>query len=541
MACVIGLALVVTLLPYAYGWWTCPPDKHFLGLIGQNGHDQAFYLGWGARQAENGHVLFEDKYNGYAERRLVFNPLWLAMGMAARLTGLSVLGVFQLERLGFSVVLLLTAYALIALFVRSTPGRLFALVLLSFSSGLGALLVPLSEWGAGRGHEAVTSNWVTPDLWIVESNVFLSMLWEVVLPCATALFFLVLKLGFELFFEERGSALRVGGATLLLGAIYPYAVLSVYFILGTLALARVLAGRDLRRSLGDYATVVAVALPVVLYDGFLVLTDPRLTTGQALYASPTPLLYLIGLGVPALLAAFGLAVREQQGEGPRSFLAIWVGVTLLQIYAPLSVVPFQMQLILGIQLPLAILSARAAVAGWRRVDTSHRSRALAGAVLLALFALSCVTTVYHLTRVFGQLQRRALPDYIDRDLERAIDWLADNSDEESVVVASPDVAPYIPVFAHNRMYSGDYPAPTADFFEKYDRIRRLFGAEPVQPSSEVIRVLRDERIDWVFYDAGLHRLGGDVVRRQLEANPGLTLMFRNPTAAIYRVLDARGH
>jgi len=384
VACVIGVAVAVTVLPYLYGWLTCPPGKSFLGLLGPYGNDQAFYLGWGPRQAENGHLLFEDKYNGFADRRVALNLLWLAMGVTARVTGLSVIDVFHVQRVACSVLLLLAGYAVIARFLQGPRGRLLALGLLCFSSGLGAFLVPFSEWGGGRGEEAVAPGWVTPDLWIVESNVFVTMLWELVLPCATALFFVVLKQGYELFYEDAGRAWQVGAATLLLGTVYPYAVISVYLVLGAVAGARLVRGRDPRRTASDYATLVVISLPIVLYDGFLVLTDPRLTTGQALYASPGPLLYLLGLGVPAVLAGAGLSVGDREGEGPRSFLALWLGVTLLQIYIPLYLVPFQMQLILGVQLPLTILAARAVIEGWRRLcpgsapSPSLRTRRLTG-------------------------------------------------------------------------------------------------------------------------------------------------------------------
>ena len=35
-------------------WATTPDDRVFLGLIGPYGNDQAFYLGWGPRQALDG-------------------------------------------------------------------------------------------------------------------------------------------------------------------------------------------------------------------------------------------------------------------------------------------------------------------------------------------------------------------------------------------------------------------------------------------------------------------------------------------------------
>jgi len=86
---VAGTAALIS-FPPIYGRAICPPDKHFLGFTGLYGPDQAFYLAWGPRQAQDGYLLFEDKYNGPTERRMVFNLLWLVMGWTARLTGLGV-------------------------------------------------------------------------------------------------------------------------------------------------------------------------------------------------------------------------------------------------------------------------------------------------------------------------------------------------------------------------------------------------------------------------------------------------------------------
>jgi hypothetical protein len=539
LVAVICAVLLLTLVPYIYGWATCPTGMRFLGLIGQNGGDQAFYLGWGPKQAESGHLLFEDKYNGHAERRLVFNPLWLAMGWAARLSGSSVLAVFHVERVLFSGALLLAAYRLISDFLPPLRWRLAALLLLALCSGFGALVVPFREWGSPRGIFAVPPETWTPDLWVVESNVFLTMLWEVVLPCATFLFFVALRSLYRLLFQNAGSALGTGLVTLLLASVYPYAAVSVYSILAALVALRAAEGASLLRGLREGAIVVAVSAPMVAYDAYLVLTDPRLTTGQAGYASPGPLRYLVGFGVLSLLAPVGAYLLSRARAPHRRFLFVWVAVTLVQIYVPRSLVPFQMQLILGVQLPLAILAARALAAGAESLRGTRLGRPLrvaAGAALVLLVcALSTFTSAYHLVNVFKSLHLRTLPEYIDAELARAIEWMAKNTDESAVVLSSPEVAPYIPVLAHNRMFTGNYEAPTAGFAEKLERIRWLMDADAPKSDAEIAGFFREHRIAYVLYDEGLRRLGGEAARRRLEAVPGIALVFENDAARLYQV------
>jgi len=542
LAGVVLAMLAITSAPYLYGVLRCPPDKEFLGLIGQNGSDQAFYLGWGAKQAERGHVLFEDKYNGPTDRRLVFNLLWLAMGWSSRVLGLPVLLVFQIERAAFSVLLLLAAYRIIRRFLPGSGRRLLALSLVAFGSGFGGFVAGWSSWGSELGIRVIAPAVWTPDLWVVESNVFLTMLWEVVLPCATALFLLTIDSGYETFFLGRKAAWRTGLLALLLGTVYPYAVISVYGILGGCALVRMREGRCVDRTLREYLTVVVLALPIVVYDGLLVLTNPGLTTGQALYASPGPFAYFLGFGVVSVLVLPGtlrLARRRRPGD---VFLLTWVLVTSLQIYLPLRLVPFQMQLILGIQVPLAIVAVSGAAwlwrVAWRGRVRVRASRRLAVPVAALLVLASAVTSVFHLQNVFVSLRRWQLPEYIDRRTKEGIDWLAAHTPDHALVLAAPITAPYIPVLAGNRMYSGDYAAPTARFREKERAIRWLFGRDGGPGGPAVAAFLTANRIDYVFYDLKALAMGGDEARERLESTPGVTRVFDNGAVQIYRFRSA---
>ncbi len=530
--------LAITTAPYLHGALHCPPEKQFLGLIGQNGSDQAFYLGWGAKQAERGHVLFEDKYNGPTDRRLVFNLLWLLMGWSARILGLPVLLVFQLERAAFSVLLLLAAYRIFRRFLPGSGRRLLALSLLAFGSGFGGLVAGWSSWGSELGIRAMAPAVWTPDLWVVESNVFLTMLWEVVLPCATALFLLTIDSGYETFFLERRAAWRTGLLALLLGTVYPYAVVSVYGILGGCALVRMREGRSVDRTLRDYLAVVLLSLPIVVYDGLLVLTNPKLTTGQALYPSPGPFAYFLGFGLVSILALPGtlrLVRRRRPGD---VFLLTWILATSIMIYLPLRLVPFQMQLILGIQVPLVIVAVSGAAflwrAAWRGRVRARAPRRLAAPAAALLVLVSAVTSAYHLLNVFVALERRQLPEYVDRHTKAGIDWLASHTPDHALVLAAPGTAPYIPVLAGNRMYSGDYAAPTARFAEKERAILWLFGRTGGPGGPAVAAFLAANRIDYVFYDGKAQAMGGAEARERLESTPGVARVFDNGAVQIYR-------
>jgi hypothetical protein len=304
----------------------------------------------------------------------------------------------------------------------------------------------------------------------------------------------------------------------------------------------VLSGRDVIRGLREYAWVVAGALPVVLYDGYLAFTDPRLTEGQALYASPSPLLYLLGFGIVGFLALAGAGATLRRRDLPGLFLLAWILVTMVQIYVPLSLIPFQMQLVLGIRLPLAILATQTLVVAHAALDGTEFANwaktGLRGCALALVLSLAGVTSAYHVANAVGSLREGDLPEYLNRDLEAGMLWLERHTAEDSVVLSSPEAAPYIPVLANNRVYMGDYAAPTADYAGKQRKVRAALGPGPV-PVGLMERFVREERIAYVFWDRGLRRLGGAAAWRRLEESDTLTRVFRNPAVSIYRVEGAR--
>jgi hypothetical protein len=278
--------------------------------------------------------------------------------------------------------------------------------------------------------------------------------------------------------------------------------------------------------------VVLLSAPVVAYDGYLVLTDPRLTTGQAGYASPDPLRYLVAFGTLSVLAPLGAYLQWRRRAPYRSFLYTWILATLVQIYIPRAIVPFQMQLILGVQLPLVVLAVEAVAAGRARLAGRPAVAAAAAAVLLVL---STFTSAYHLGNVFKSLRRHALPEYMEETLAQAIEWMEGHTEETAVVLSSPEVAPFIPVLANNRMFTGNYEAPTAGFEDKRRATLWLVSPAAAKTDAEILQFFEAQRIDYVFYDTALAALGGDSGRARLEAVPGVQLVFRNAAASVYRV------
>lgn len=517
------LALVgLSAAPLVYGERTAPPGLHFTGLIGPNGNDQAFYLAWGPRQSYDGHWLYEDKFNGHADRRLVFNPLWLAIGLAARAFEADVTRVFHVQRMLASALCLWIVYRLAASAFACRGARFWTLALASTASGLGWAwrLADLP----GR----------TPDLWIVESNLFMTLLWEINLPIAyalTAFFFL----GWKRYYEdgERRWALRIGAAGLLLGAIYPYQIVTLYY--GAAAFSALYFWLSPRRPrlgalLRDGLAMTLPAAPVLAWDAYLVLTDDRLTEGQALFPSPLPHWYAVAFGALAVGALAGLAVAWRRRDAAMRFPALWLLVGFTAIYLP---VPFQMQLILGIQVPMAILTVYALQALTERAGEARPGRFHLAAAATAAFA--AVGSVFQFVWVFDGIDRRTIPEYLTSDERGVADWLDRNAPPSAVVLAPPRISPYIPVYSDAVMFTGDYAAPTAGFARKAEEIRKLVDETRGFSETEALAFLREERIDFVLVGPGLGDAPVEEARARIAELPVMEPVFESGPYALFRV------
>jgi len=519
---VIVLAVgVLVAIPPIYGWMICPPDRHYLGLFGEYGRTQACYLAWGPRQAQEGHWLFEDKFNGAVDRRLVFNPLWLAMGWIARLTGWSVLIIFHIERVLFSMILVLVVHRIVRRFVAQPGWRLFAVALAVFGSGFGFLVAHRS---------------VTPDLWVSESNLFLIMLWEAVLPAAAVLFLLAIHRGYRTFFEHGRHAVATGLLTLLLGSVWPYGVVSVYAILGVAAAYTAVTRRDLRGAVSRYATIVLISAAVVIYDGYLVMSEPSLGEHRA-PLSPGLDEYFVGFGVVSVLALVGAFYAFRERNRRLAFVLIWLVTTFCVIYLPVRMVAFQLCLILGVQVPLVILAVYAARKTVGDLLTAGRPvrRRLTLAGLGCLLAFSAGTSIYHYRNTLAAMHRFEPPEYLDVANYEAMRWLAEHSRDDEVVLSSPTIALYIPVISHNRMYALNMATMTAGYHSKIARLRGAFADDRDGNAAVLRRFLHKHEIAYVYVERRLIRRLGPAVHDRLHRFPGATLVFHRGDVTIFRI------
>jgi len=547
-AWLVALLLSVALsLPYLLAWAQTPRDAAFMGSV-WNPDDPCVYLSW-MRQAADGRFLFAALFTTEpgADSTLYTNPLFLALGGMARLTGLSLPVAYALARFVFGAWLLYLVYATTALFTPRQAVRRGALWLAGTSSGLGWLYRALDlAGGAGLPKlQCVDIAYVGGSrdaigLAMPELNTALSVM---LLPLFSASMCLMLvALGQAWRAVLGGSTPRAvwaGVALLLLGSIHTYDVIPVAL---TLVAFGVLAVRaDLARARAVARVLLTIALlgaPAVVYVAALLKADPIFRSRSPAMASPSALSYAVSLGIPLLLAMVGAVHVVRRRRRELYPLLAWAAFSCGVAFLP--GVTFQRKLIEGAHIPVCILSAVAvthAIAPWfarrRRLRPSSLRQSVRTVSLLAIAVCLPSTLVFvqraQLTWGDNNLSRGLPPYYMPLDDLRAMDWLRDHTARGSVVLASPLSGAYIPGISGNRVVAGHF-ADTLSYGDKLGEMAGFYRARDVAARAGF---LRRYRVRYLLYGTMEHGLPGspDV---WLSGIPS-AVVFRQGGAAVYEI------
>ncbi len=537
--------LVVTSLPYIYGYLSAPADKWFSGVI-YNVHDTAQYLSWMRESATR--FFIENKLTAEPNPPVFVNLHWWIMGRVGAVLGLSLPQAYQLFRLLVIPLYVGVAYWLCGLFFLERRRRHFAFWLMTLGSGLGWIWVAYKQFAGELPYPH--------DVYTTPGNTFWVMLASPHLTLALALTLLTLGLTWLGHKRQRfGVSLAAAGMALFLGLGHIYDLVTVWAVLGAFGVLLTLRDGFRWRTFTTLFMVVLVSAPAALYFGW-VSSSANPLWQQALAQfdnlgvfTPSPLHLLILLGFTFFLAVGGFtrgldALAALRGGFLRAlsdrdlFLKGWFLANLVIIYLPLR---FQIMLLTGFQSVLAALAtdfvfddllprleARGMDEMGHALLTGER---LARYVPALLLLLVLPTNVYLLTWRFVDLQRYDYPYYLQRDEVAAMRWLELNASPDDLVLSAFVTGHYIPGLAGTRAFLSN-AVMTIDFGTKQALVAAFFDETTSDEARRAL--LLDYGVDYVFYGKPERSLGG--------FNPAgasyLHLVFHSPGASVYGVLPA---
>jgi hypothetical protein len=514
--------------PFLYAWLSTPPDRVYTGLM-FDVPDHAQYWSWVTASRDS--LFIANTMTPEPNAPIFMNLMMWSLAQVQRATGLTFAGLFQLWRLLACVIL---GVAIVMAFRALVPDRAqrgAAYVLAILGSGFGWTLV------AAKYLRGLADVPFPLDLYVVEPNTFFASFAYPYLALAQGLLLATLFGAWRVHRDGHwhGYVLAVGSA-IGLACTHAYDLVTVYAVLGAFWLFRLARTRTLPRRLAVAILAVGVASgPIALYYQTLTAADPLWRAILAQYANAgvwTPRFFhlVVLMGLPLLLAAPSVP-RALRSDGPEAFVATWALVGLGLIYLP---VVFQIKMLTAWQFPIAILGAHtwhAHLWPWlsrlRPAGSRMAERRLMPLALL--IALVVPTSLYLYVWRFMELGRHERPYYLHRDELAALEWLADHSGPQDVVLAPLEIGQFVPNYGETRAFVAHW-AMTNQFFDRRDAATRFFA-----PGTS-----EDFRRQVLARDAVTFVLEPEVRQNhavcELRASPMFRAVFVTPNASVFQYL-----
>lgn len=494
MSIVATIVLGATVIPLLVGWRMTPEGKCFLWNTRLNAEDIYTYLAW-MDQGARGHLLFVDRYTSEPQSPALFLPLFLGGGLAARLFHLPLMAAFHLMRVALGALLLYLVYRWIAEIWEDVATRRVCLLIVLLSSGLGWLV---RSWGLQ-----------SVDLGIPEAITFMS-LYQSPLFLAGLVLTLILLTGITRSSKEHEGRhlFLLGASSALLTWTHPYDLVTVFavgIVWSVLVFAR--AG-TWRPALLRLLVVLGGALPAALHQVWIISAHPvysgwsRMVRG----VSPSPLGYLLGFGLLIPLALLGVRQFWSRSSERRLLPIVWVAVTAVLVYAPVS---FQRRLIQGIHLPLSILAmgGLASLVGAGRGGSARNSGGLGPLRKTAIVLLIAVLSLSNARMIVDDIaayRTAKAPYYIRAQYFEAFRWLREHTRSDEIVFSSYPSGSFIAGIAGNTVYAGHWGL-TVRAEAKVAQIARFLADNSDDVRKEAF--LRGVGAKYLFYGEAERNLG----------------------------------
>lgn len=477
--------ILITSLPYWYGYASTPADKQFMGMM-LDVPDHLQYFSW-MRELSYAN-LSANKLTPEPNAPVFFNLLWWGLGRLSLVFNWGYAEAYQLLRVVSTALFLPLVYRVCAWFLPQGPKRWTAFLIATFTSGLGWILVVMKY--------TVTNGelWFPLDLYVAEGNTFLSILgYPHFIAAALYIFVFDLILRGQ---KKQDWRYDVGAGlfALFLGWQHTYDLIIVYAVLGTYALLTLLRDRAIPWHLVRSGLIIGlISFWPALYSVLLTSLDPLWKEVLAQFSNagvftPGPLHLPILLGIPfvlALITAILDGPHHLQGKDNNTlFIMAWFWISFVLIYLP---VDYQIHMLNGWQVPIAILATQGIfryivprLQRWQ--ETRNRSWPIEKWVPLAMLLVIIPTNLYLFAWRFVDLGRHDHPYYLHKDEIAALDWLENRVQPDDVILSSLTFGQYIPAHTGAHAFLAHW-AQTVDFFMKEKQVAFIYSPEAQAESS----------------------------------------------------------
>lgn len=501
------LLAVVLSVPYLVGFATQTPESRFSGAL--IGTEDLYSYFAKMNQGAHGAWLFTLPYSSEKQDG---TPLYLFYLLLGKLSGEDYTArvvVYHLARIAIGFALTCIIYRFQAEFLPGVNQRRLALVITTLGGGFGWLLIISGQWNL---FGALPLEFASP-----EAYSFLMMLTLPHLLAARCLMLLAL-----LAFLGR-KYLWAGLLLLPVSLIQPAIVGIVWGVIGVAQSIQIILEKDfslknLREKFAPVALVVLLSAPLMLYLGYLFITNPILKqwTLQNLIYSSNPVHYVSGYGLYLVLALWGLSPLKKNRPDLWGLTIGWTLIVPLLLNAPIGV---QRRLVEGYQIPLVALATLGLTDGLFR----YRRWLIPLTIFLVLPSnlLLWNGTIQSVLGKHDALFRQA-------DELAIFDWLNKNGPDNQVVLSTFSTGNALPAYTHMIAFIG-HSSETVFLVDKTTQVERFYNT--ATSPTEKLDILRKNQIDYILYGPKEKTLG----TFDPSTLPNLIKRFEQGDYAIYEL------
>ncbi len=467
---IMGAAtLLVSSLPYLYGYMFGPANTRFFAVPPFNAQDANQYLAF-TREVAEGAFLVGNPFTSEPHMPRLFLPEVYFQAALCKAFGMSALTSFQVSRVVFGVGLLAAAWWFGALLLRRRSLQRLYFAFVCFSAG-GGWVLDILRPGTAHGDEHLP-----------EGNTFyvLGNLPHLILALAllTALFATRAALGRgQLRPKPHAFVAATMALSFFLSWTHPWDFLSLILGTGTYALFLWAEERQFPRASAWHAAAVALgALPAAVYLIWIIRIDPiyAAMANDIMQVQRWPF-YLASfgiLGVPAAVVLTKASLRSRY-----ALPLCWVIFVFLFLMTPFRLGGKQARLPGGIHVPLSLLAAvgadrlaRLAVRYRRERRIGHAETSpssprpgsqtsrgtLARALCYGYVGIATIGAGAMLQRHLSAYTPRAPNYFLSADTQRLFEYLHEHASDRDITLAGFWTAGWAPTLADTRMFHGHW-------------------------------------------------------------------------------------
>jgi len=519
-----GVIIIVTAIPYLYGYFTTPVGMAYTGVHYLTPGDINVMLS-NIEQVKQGHLIFINPYTAEPQHRWLVNPLWLSIGAMAKIFSLPNLLAYHIARSIWIVIFFVVMYLFLMFMFSDRRKRLWMMVIIIASSGLGLFFNPFL-FDLTNLYEHPT------DTWVPESITFLTLYHSPHLIASLTLIILVFLLMLLAFDTNRWRySIGAGVSCFFLLWFHPFNGPTIFSVLGVYMLTMFFRSRRIIWSyVRHYAVLCVFPIPIVIYMYMMSKYDwvIRMWNQQNVLPSPSVWMYLIGYGLLIPLGVYGLWITCKKLDSKGVFIIGWLATSALLVYFPIY---FQRRMIEGFHIPLAILAALALLAlvdRWR--DPRPGSWQLKLSLLVAFCAIFLPLTNIQIMGqdIFKYQTNKEYPYYLPQTEIESMQWLKAHTTDRDIIFSTYEIGNFIPAYSGRVVWIGHGPQ-TINLEEKYIQNAWFWWQDDINGSKR--QWLHDQRVTYLWYGPNEKNAGAYVP----DTKTYLEKVFSNSDVSLYRV------